>query len=251
MLKRRTRVAPVIFLCLAFALLLLLSACSLNVVRGPTKVVPYTTITLTTEDNVSIAASYYDSSSNKGLLFVHMLGRDRHTFDEYAEILYTDYKIVSLDLRGHGESEGDYVLFTDEDFNNMIYDVEAAAAYLESKGVAESNISVVGASIGANIAVKYAEAHPTDKLVIISPGLRLRGIDLSRTSYNGDMLVLVGNYDAYSSISVDDFESLWPNARFMRYDASGHGTDLLKNGGLSTNEKYDLSAREDFLFYMT
>jgi len=232
----------IVFFAVALASLFALSACNLDVVRGPTKVVPYTTIELVTEDNLTLGASYYDSSSSKGLIFAHMLARDRHTFDEYAEDLHEYYKIVSLDLRGHGESEGDYVAFKDADFNNMLYDLEAAAAYLKEKGITEDDISVVGASIGANIAVKYAELHPTDKLVIISPGLRLRGIDLSRMNYNGDMFVQVGNYDAYSSISVDDFEGRWTKARFMRYDASGHGTDLLK---------YDLSAHEDFLFYMT
>lgn len=242
MLQKRTVASHIIFLCLVLALLFLLSACNLVVTRGPSKVVMYTPITLVTEDNVTLGASYYDSASSKGLIFAHMLSRDRHTFDDYADILYVDYKIVSLDLRGHGESDGDYVVFKDADFNDMLYDLEAAADYLISKGVAESDISVVGASIGANIAVKYAQVHPVDKLVAISPGLRMRGIDLSAMSYSGDMFVQVGNYDAYSSISVDDFEGRWTSARFMRYDATGHGTDLLK---------YDLSAHEDFLFYMT
>lgn len=244
-MRRKNKRLFIVFLLLALASLFLLSACDLVVVRGPSKVVPYTEVEFVTEDNVTIVASYYDSSSSKGLIMAHMLARNRHTFDDYAKLLYEHYKIVSLDLRGHGDSvndDVDYVSFQDADFNNMIYDLEAAAAFLKEKGVAKEDISLVGASIGANIAVKYAEKHPTDKLVIISPGLRLRGIDLSRMNYAGDMFVQVGNYDAYSSISVDDFEGRWTSARFMRYDASGHGTDLLK---------YDLSAHEDFLFYLT
>ncbi len=223
-------------------LLLVLSACG-PVVRGPSKKKLYQTLKINTTDGWLIAASYYDSPSEKGLILMHMLAKNRHTFDDYAETLAADYKVLSIDFRGHGDSDGEYLDLTEADFKDMINDVEIAAWYLKEKqGVAEKDISLAGASIGANIALMYASKHPVDKLALISPGSRLRGIDIGRLNYPKPMFVQVAQYDAYSSISVDELELNWDKARVLKYNSAAHGTELLQ---------YDLSAREDFMFYLT
>ncbi|MBN1275604.1 alpha/beta fold hydrolase [Candidatus Woesearchaeota archaeon] len=228
---------------LFFLVLLLLAGCDLVQVRGPGKSQLFEEFTLNTTDGVLIAVSYYPSSSSKGLIMLPMLSKTRATYDDVAQELMAHYKVLAVDFRGHGDSEGDYLDLAEEDFRDMVLDVEAAAAYLQQQyGVAEGDISVVGASIGANIALLYASEHPVDKLVLLSPSTRIRGVDISRVVYGGPLLVQVGHYDGYSSISVDSLVLNWQRGRVMEYDTSAHGTDLLV---------YDLSAREDFLFYLS
>lgn len=226
-----------VFLLLALALLV--AGC--QYFEAPQKKT-YETFTINASDGVGIAVNYYPSASNKGLILLHSLGRNKDIFKPYAPTLQNQYKIIVPDLRGHGQSDLDFTDFTDTDFKHMIYDVEAAAAYLEGVGVAPENISLAGASIGANLALLYATAHPVDKLLLLSPGSNYRGLDLSRVSYDGQVFIQVGSYDAYSAISVDDLELLLPYAHVMTYDSSAHATDLLQ---------YDLSAKEDFLFYLS
>lgn len=236
---RRSRFFLLLFIVL---LLFSLSACA-SIVRGPGKKVLYEEVSFNASDNVSLVASYYPSAADKGLILLHMLAKSRHSFDDYAPDLIDRYKVVSVDLRGHGQSDEqlDYVDLTESDFRDMLLDVEAAALFLQSVGVNPSDISLVGASTGANLAVLYAEKHPVDKLVLLSPGMRLRGVDISRVSLNRPVFIQVAHYDAYASISVDELQVVWPQARVMRYDTSAHGTDMLK---------YDLSAKEDFFFYL-
>jgi len=123
----------------------------------------------------------------------------------------------------------------------MQNDVEASVAFLRTEGVEKKDVSLVGASVGANLALMYAKDNPVDKLLLLSPGTRIRGVDISRLSYKKPLLIQVGHYDAFSSIAVDELELNLPKARVMEYDSSAHGTDLLN---------HDLSAKEDFLFYL-
>lgn len=226
---------------LAVALLLVIVLAGCQYFDSPKKKT-YETFSLNTSDNVSIAVNYYPSASDKGVILLHALSRNKDSYKDYAVVLQDQYKVIVPDLRGHGQSDLEMVDFVDADYKAMVNDVEAAALYLQQVGVAEDDISIVGASIGANLALLYAAGHPVDKLVLISPGSNYRGLDVSRLSYDGQVFIQVANYDAYAAISVDDLELLLSRARVMRYDTSAHGVDLLQ---------YDLSAKEDFFFYMT
>lgn len=224
-----------------FIVLLVITGCD-GVIRGPTAKVPYETVSFNSSDNITLVADYYPSNSDQGIILLHMLARTRATYRDVAAKLVPYYKVIAVDFRGHGDSQGEYDDLTDDDFKLMTRDVEAAALFLQTEGVAEENISLVGASIGANLALLYAMEHPVKNLLLLSPGLSYHGIDISRQQYNGYFLIQVGHYDAYSSISVDELELLLPHARVMSYDSSAHGTDLLQ---------YDVSAYEDFFFYLT
>lgn len=239
MLKTKT-------LFLLFIILLVSGGCSSivrdGIVRGPGAIIQYEEFTFNTTDNITLVADFYDAPTTKGLILLHMSGRTRASYRDIAPDLLPNYKIVAIDFRGHGDSQGAYEDLTENDFNLMVRDVEAAALFLQTEGVAPKNISVAGASVGANLALLYATEHPVDKLVLLAPGLRYRGVAIDRISYDKPVFMQVGYYDAYSSISVDDLELLLSGARTMKYESSGHGTDLLAS---------DISAREDFLFYLT
>jgi alpha-beta hydrolase superfamily lysophospholipase len=223
-----------------FLLLALLVVGCRDIVRGPGAARPYENIRLNTTDGVIIGASYYPSESNDGLILLHMTGKTRRSYDNVAKELMERYKIISIDFRGYGDSDGESVDMTEKEFKNLVLDVEAAEKVLREQGV--KTINIAGASLGANVALLYAVDHPVDKLALLAPGSVLRGLDITRTSYKGNMLVLVGRSDAYASISVDELQGNWQNAHIMMYETGAHGTDLLT---------YDLSAHEDFLFYFS
>lgn len=220
-------------------LALVLAGCR-GIVRGPMADRPYEDIRLNTSDGILIAADYYPSESTKGLVMLHMMGKTRASYREIAPKLADYYKIVVIDFRGHGDSDMEFTEMTDADFKGFLNDIDKSVSFLEEKGV--ESMSLVGASIGANAALLYAADHPVEKLVLLAPGDVYRSLDISRLPYSKPLLVQVGHFDAYASISVDDLQNNWEKARIMKYDISAHGTDLFQ---------YDLSAKEDFLFYMT
>ncbi len=195
-------------------------------------------ITLTTEDNVRISADYYPASGSQGALLLHMMPATKESWRGFAAKLQRlGVKVLAIDLRGHGQSEGGpdgFRSFSDVQHQESIADVAAGARYLAEQGVAEKNLSVIGASIGANLALWYGAMHPAvSRIVLLSPGLNYRGIET---------LPLAGKLQAsqrvFIAASRDDdgnadmarqiFEALPENTanRLVIYRAAGHGTSM-------------------------
>ena len=104
---------------------------------------------------------------------------------------------LAIDLRGHGESLDGPSGKTDfrgfdaaRTWPDCRQDIEAAAAYLQKRGVGPKRIGYVGASIGANLA-SWAQPRPRF-LVLLSPGLDYRGVRLSRVPDELPVLVAAG-----------------------------------------------------------
>src|ERR671922_1155128 len=151
-------------------------------------------VSFLTDDKVLIVGTYYtpqtSSSSNNSatttstnaIILLHMLGYNRNDWNSFASTLSNEsngYAVLSIDLRGHGDSTTQngntisFQSFTASDFNEMVADVKAAKQFLVTqKNINPNNIAIVGASIGANIALNYAASDPSIKaVVLLSPGL--------------------------------------------------------------------------------
>ena len=231
------RILPVI---LSLVLLSLLAGCG-EPLRGPGSDKPYTKVSYNASDNTILVARYYPSEADKGLVMIHMAAKSKSSYEDYAARLQEDYKVIVPDLRGHGDSQGEYTGLSNHDFRDMTLDIGASAKFLVTEGVDRANISIVGASVGANLALVYAKDHPVDRLILLSPTTRSRGIDISNTRYDEPLLIQVGHYDGFSSISVDEIEINLQKATVKEYDSSAHGTDLLN---------YHKQALEDFYSYL-
>ncbi|MEA3306732.1 MAG: alpha/beta hydrolase, partial [Elusimicrobiota bacterium] len=81
-----------------------------------------------------------------------------------------NYGYLALDLRGHGESiynlketTETYKSFSlsgaDNQFNKMARDIEGAIKFLESEEIPKERLIVMGAILGANLAIKTAAIH--------------------------------------------------------------------------------------------
>jgi pimeloyl-ACP methyl ester carboxylesterase len=92
-------------------------------------------ITLKTSDDQVIKGIYYPNSmSKKGILLLHQLAKNKDSWKQWIPELGKTHNVLAIDLRGHGESSGDYKDFSDDDFNAIKKDVAASVEMLERKG---------------------------------------------------------------------------------------------------------------------
>ena len=196
-------------------------------------------ITLKTIDNVNIVGAYYKSPGNKGVLLLHMMPATKESWESFATKLQNaGFAVLAIDLRGHGESgSSDYKNFSDAEHQASIHDVEAAVEFLKSKGVSE--ISLGGASIGANLALWYQAEHSEIKQsILLSPGFNYRGVETKPYAQK-----LAADQRVYFVADEDDERSAGGSAATMArelvaltaaqkeitiYTGSGHGTDIMK-----------------------
>ena len=109
-----------------------------------------------------------------GLVLIHQFGLDRSQWAPHVPaFVEAGYVVLTLDLRGHGQSDPADGALTDllEDPNQAPLDVDAALAALAQDGAVDpERLAVVGTSIGANLAVVAMHQHPeVDLAVPISP----------------------------------------------------------------------------------
>ncbi len=199
-------------------------------------------ISLKTEDGFEIIGSFYKSQSDVGVVLLHMLNKNRNDWNAFAEQLQKEgYNVLSIDFRGHGQSlkkDGrsvEWQMFSAKDFNEMILDVKAAKEFLEQKGI--NKISLIGASIGANIALNYAaEDIEIKTIILLSLGLDYRGVKTDnniRDYGNRPVLIVASEDDEYSATSSKSLVELAVGKKELKmYTNAGHGTTMFSNTDL-------------------
>jgi len=190
---------------------------------------------LTTEDNIKIAADYYQGTSDKAVILLHMLRKNKESWKDFPERLRKEgYSVLAIDLRGHGESDLDMNEFSDADFNNMVLDVRIAKKFLDEKGIRE--VAIIGASIGANVAVNFAKEY-SGKIVLLSPGLEYHGVKTEDaiTKTNTSFLIIATEGDAYSAYSSKILKEKAKNAKLIIFSGNEHGTEMFERHPLAEN----------------
>ena len=204
-------------------------------------------VVFTSDDGVSLVGSYYKpksgiNNSTPSVILLHMLGSDRGTWDNFAQKLSQNgYAVLSVDLRGHGESIKQanstisYQSFMPRNFNNMTLDVKAAKKYLtEEKNANPNQISIIGASIGANLALNYAASdHSIKSVILLSPALNYRGISTldAIMKYKNPTYIVATEKDSESakdSKILCEKITCAENLRIFE-NTNDHGTDMLSN----------------------
>ncbi len=116
----------------------------------------------TTNDDVEIA---YDlTGAGPALVLVHGLTEDRHAWDPLVTDLSADHHVLSVDLRGHGESARG----PSYDPSTLAGDVAAAAG---AAGLVDP--IVIGHSMGGVVATAYAALHPCRGVVNVDQSIAL------------------------------------------------------------------------------
>lgn len=196
-------------------------------------------ITLKTTDGIEIAGIYRTPENPRGaVILLHMMPAVKESWSVFSsELEHAGYASIAIDERGHGESTMrgvlDYKKFTEVEQQAKILDVEAAFHFLQQHGFDESRIIVIGASIGANLAIQFASEHAQIPFVIaLSPGLNYRGVKTDgfiTQLHEGQRVILVSSDDddRESAASCKELHRLNPSqTTLIEKNGLGHGTNM-------------------------
>jgi len=198
-------------------------------------------VNLKTSDNINIAGDYYPTKEKNApaIILLHMMPATKESWKDFAEKLNnTSFQCLAIDLRGHGESEGN------RNYQASIKDVEAAADFFVSNGVLLENIFLCGASIGANLALQFQSEHLEIKAsVLLSPGLDYQGMQTEPaaekiTENQAVFLAAGGESDEYSTETAKILFNMLKskNKKLKVLENAGHGTDIFDSNPSLANE---------------
>ncbi len=129
-------------------------------------------VKLTTADGVALAGTSWGSGA-RGVLLVPDEAGDHAAWSAVGQRMASGgLQVVAIDLRSKGAP------LAEADWPKLTADVDAGVAWLLAHGATE--VHVVGARFGANLALQAATTNPEiDDLVLLSPALNLHGLRLS------------------------------------------------------------------------
>ncbi len=201
------------------------------------------TVNFQTKDGVKIVGDFFNAKSppngsqgKKSIILLHILPGNRGDFNELSEILWKNgYNVLNIDERGHGESEawygemGSWQEFTPADYDKMIYDVEAAAQWLKVR-ITDTELAVIGGSIGANLALLYGAKAQPKIVVALSPGLNYKGVktEIASRNFRQNLLLAASRDDNYAFESCERLLDISAASKkeFIKYEDAGHGTRM-------------------------
>ncbi|MCA9243975.1 MAG: alpha/beta fold hydrolase [Phycisphaerales bacterium] len=158
-------------------------------------------------DGHNLVADFYQPKDAGGTeaaplaILLHMYRSDRSAWAPLAaKLSEAGFAVVSVDMRGHGDSTtrtgkgGDErakskaepsdarerVMARDPKvFEEMQMDAEAAFDWAAKQpGIDRSRVALVGASVGCSVALRTAASDPSvDAIVLMTPGLNYLGLD--------------------------------------------------------------------------
>jgi dienelactone hydrolase len=203
-------------------------------------------ITLSTSDGWKIAAWYWAPTTPKveapGVILLHQRGADKSSWGTFpAQLVKQGYAVIAIDLRGHGESlsPGGKPLaaaeLQDPEYIAMLRDVRAADQYLGSQpGVDKDRIGIIGASLGANLAIIYLSANRHVRTAVcLSPGLDYKGLrplEYMEAVDKRPLYLIAGRDDASSAQAAEEISCAGTidGPKSLRLlDGKAHGTELL------------------------
>ena len=201
----------------------------------------YSQISLKTLDGKKLAANLFESTNARGgVVFLHMMPATKSSYTDLAQRFQNlGWEGIAVDFRGHGASDGGpegYLEFSDLQHQEKYLDIDAAVNYLKSRHIDESDIAIIGASIGANLALKYlVQSKGIKSAILLSPGLNYRGIttkDLATRLVSEKRVLFVGSEDDnYTKECIEELYGLVPEGvekKKQIYKDAGHGTTMLE-----------------------
>lgn len=189
------------------------------------------TITLTTSDDVRLAATLY-SAGDIAVILAHQgtPGADQKTWQPFAQyIAEKGFTALTIDFRGVGQSRG--ILQS----NALILDVNAAIRFLEERGY--RRIACIGASMGGTACLRAAVENDLAGLVVIASPMSLgrptdtKPADLAKLTL--PKLFVCGEKDRFEFVleQVKQMYELSPEPKQLKIfeGAPGHGTELFSS----------------------
>ena len=161
------------------------------------------------------------------VILLHMMWGDRSSWEDFS-IQLTDagYAVFTVDMRGHGDTGGEL------DWELAGNDLQQVWNYLGARpDIDEDRMAVLGASIGANLAlVTGADNSNARTVVLLSPGLNYAGVetrDPLLTYGERPILIVASQEDTYAADSSGRLEEIaLGETRLVMYQGAGHGLHM-------------------------
>jgi len=189
-------------------------------------------VTLAAADGVTLAGQLYETAARPapGVVLLHMLSRTRGDWDEVAQQLEAaGLTVLAIDLRGHGASGGSAA-----SLSGMVPDVRAAVQWLSARPTVRPDaVGLVGASLGANLALLAAAEQPLVRAVaVISPSLDYRGLrvsaDVMKKLSGRAVWLAASSEDPFSLRTLKELTADESMPRDQQLSSvAAHGTNLL------------------------
>jgi pimeloyl-ACP methyl ester carboxylesterase len=147
-----------------------------------------------------IKLAYEDRGAGKpAFVFVHGWTCDRSFFAPQAEYFARRHRVVSVDLRGHGESDKPQGQYLIEDYADDI------AYMIEVLGLGK--VMAVGHSMGGFVVLQLAAAHPdlVSAIVMLDPGTFVIPPEIRRDIEALVTAIEVGNQEPRRKLIVNRF----------------------------------------------
>ena len=104
------------------------------------------------DKNVKVAVYDFNPNGKNTIFFIHGWPLSHKIFEhQYDEFTKNDIRCISMDLRGFGKS--------DKPWNGYTYNELCDDVYNVIKSIDADNMTLLGFSIGASIAVRYMSKH--------------------------------------------------------------------------------------------
>jgi pimeloyl-ACP methyl ester carboxylesterase len=126
----------------------------------------------------ALTAHYLDfggASDESPVICIHGLSGNAHNFDGLAACLMPHHRVISLDVRGRGNSQWG----PSEDYNPSVYTSDLHKL-IDALGIVRVNL--IGTSMGGMIAMLYAGGYPerVERLVLNDVGPEVDGAGIKR-----------------------------------------------------------------------
>ena len=179
-------------------------------------------IEIRTPDGIVLRGTYRkaDGDGTRAALLLHMLGKTRKDYEPLETLLLEKgISTFAFDFRGHGDStkkasgeEINYRSFDDRTWPDVVKDISPALSFLESHGHKRQDITIVGASIGANAAIVASSRDLQIRtVVLLSPGMNYRTLRIEDAVTAWDkrpMLVMATDGDTYAATTAQKIRDL-------------------------------------------
>ncbi len=184
----------------------------------------------TTSDGVELAGTVFIAEERDSPVIVMIHGWDdgRGSWENFANLSrYNGFHALTFNLRGHGDSAGA------KNSSLMHLDVEAALSKLDTYFPGHGPVGLMGASIGANLAIEVATTSPVKTIVALSPGNEYMGVNITNAVKNltdTSIYFVASDEDGYSTTSsLSLFASTTCEKDLTLKSGVGHGTQMLSS----------------------
>ena len=137
--------------------------------------------------------SYSESGKGSVLVFLHGFLENKNMWIPYVNYFSPKYRVISIDLFGHGESENFGYIHTMKDQADLVY------ALLSDLRIRKANL--IGHSMGGYVALAFAELYPdhVKSLTLVNASTRA---DSAERKDNRDRAIQVVKKNAKTFVSM-------------------------------------------------